>query len=162
MDGAWDIFRIKWPNGTFLALQKKAFGQFFFQNSKITVCLTKTVQLWHAKQNGPYQSSEGLKPFLSNFFPRVFFGEKPFPEFSNAGKVLEMLERFCKLFRKVLKLWEMFYLIEKLRKVLEWQFQSWKEIWKERFQCLPKSIHFTRLYLFKQKGQFSIINCWFD
>ena len=42
MDGAWDIFWIKSLNGTFLALQIKAFGPKFFWFS----CMGKNVPLW--------------------------------------------------------------------------------------------------------------------
>jgi hypothetical protein len=41
--------------------------------------------------------------------------------FRNAGKVLKMQERFCKLVGKVLKLWERFYCREKVGKVSKFQ-----------------------------------------
>ena len=41
--------------------------------------------------------------------------------FRNAGKVLEMQERFCKFVGKVLKMWERFYRREKVGKLSKFQ-----------------------------------------
>ena len=67
--------------------------------------------------------------------------------FRNAGKVLEMQERFCKLVGKVLKMWERFYRREKVGKLSKFQerFQNdnfeagkgRKGKGKESFQSLP-------------------------